>query len=114
MNYLYLPWPYAAKAIIQHEFDVDHLNIWITFRFAMDQDVKPPNNRWICDVDDAIIDISDSAWQDAWTLLLTVPEIGGLPDRVLLEYDGPHEDLRISWKKIWEPWGPILSLDVTT
>jgi len=114
MNDLYLPWPYAAKAIIQHEFDTDHLNIWITFRFAMYQKTKPPDDLWVCCVDDVIKAISSSVWIDAWTLLLTVPNISELPDRVLLEYDGPHEDLRISWHKQWEPWGPILSLDVTT
>lgn len=114
MTDLYLPWPYAAKAIIQHEFDTDHLNIWVTFRFKMDQDVKPPNNYWNCIADDLNKDITVSAWQDAFTLLLTVPDIDALPDRVLLEYTKVHPDLRIVWNKQWEPWGPILSLDVTT
>jgi len=114
MTDLYLPWPYAAKAIIQHEFDTDHLNVWVTFRFAMDQTVKPADDVWICRVDAVVKDITVSAWQDAWTLLLTVPDVAGLPDRVLLSYDGPDENLRIRWQKRWEPWGPILSLDITT
>ncbi|GAI10272.1 unnamed protein product [marine sediment metagenome] len=125
MPYNYLPWPYAAKAIIQHEFDVDHLNVWVTFRFAMRtsskplaepvvHDVMPLLERWLCEVDDVPKAVTDSAWQDAWTLLLTVPGIAENPDRVLLEYNGPDEDLRISWEKQWEPWGPILSLDVSS
>lgn len=114
MSDLYLPWPYAAKAIIQHEFNTDHLNVWVTFRFAMDQSTKPTNDLWICTVDDVAKAVGTSAWQDAWTLLLTVPDIEALPDRVLLAYDGPSALLRIKWEKQWEPWGPILSLDVTT
>lgn len=118
-------WPYAAKAVIQHEFDTDHLNIWITFRNAMRlssaplavppvYDRKPPNEKWIVYADGVLKAVSDSAWQDAWTLLLTVPDIASLPDRVLVRYDGPDELLEISWHKQWEPWGAILSLDVTT
>jgi len=111
---LYLPWPYAAKAIVQHEFDTDHLNIWVTFRFAMEILVKPNNNLWICTCDTVIKPVVLSVWQDDWTLLLTVPDIVALPNRVLLQYDGPDENLRISWSKQWEPWGPLLSLDITT
>lgn len=111
---LYLPWPYAAKAIIQHEFDTNHLNIWVTFRFAMDQTVKPPHLKWKVTVDLIEKPVFSSVWQDAWTLLLMASGIFAIPDRVLLEYKGPDENLRISWQKQWEPWGPILSLDVTT
>jgi len=110
----YYGWPYAAKAIIQHEFDTDHLNVWVTFRFAMDQTVKPPDELWLVEADDVPKPVSASAWQDAWTLLLTVPDVGGNPDRVLVQYDGPDYRLRIVWKKHWEPWGPILSLDVSS
>lgn len=104
--------PYAAKAIIEHEFDEDHLNIFVTFRFAMDVTVKPANGVWICKVDDVLKAITVSAWQDAWTLLLTVPSVVVLPDRVTLEYEGPDENLHITWDKQWEPWGPILSTDI--
>lgn len=104
--------PYAAKAIVEHEFDTDHLNIFVTFRFAMDESVKPPLGLWLCKVDDVAKDVTVSAWQDAWTLLLTVPDIAVLPDRVTLEYDGPSEDLRITWEKQWEPWGPIVSIEI--
>lgn len=121
----YYGWPYAAKAVIQHEFDVDHLNVWVTFRHAMEttsdpladpvvHDVMPPLELWLCEVDDVEMPVTVSAWQDAWTLLLTVPDIEVNPDRVLLEYAGPSELLRISWHKQWEPWGPILSLDVSS
>lgn len=101
--------PYAAKAIVEHEWDTDHLNIWITFRFTMDQTIKPANNLWLCEVDDVLKAVTASAWQDAWTILLTVANIVALPERVTIEYDGPNENLKITWGKIWEPWGPILS-----
>jgi hypothetical protein len=118
---IYPGWPYAVKAVIQHEFETDHLNIWITFRDSMDIEdpithvpIKPPDSLWLVYVDTLLKAVSSSAWQDHWTLLLTVPDVGSLPNRVLVKYDGPHPDLRISWHKQWEPWGPILSLDVTT
>lgn len=101
--------PYAAKAIVEHEFDVDHLNIFVTFRFAMEQTVKPPLSLWLCEVDDVEKAVTASAWQDAWTLLLTVNGIATAPNRVTLEYTGPNENLKITWDKQWEPWGPILS-----
>ena len=34
------------------------------------------------------------------------------PDRVTLEYNGPDENLRITWDKQWEPWGPIVSVEL--
>lgn len=103
--------PYAAKAIVEHEFDTDHLNVFVTFRFSMDQTVKPPHNLWICEVDDVVKAITASTWLDAWTLLLTIGAIASIPDRVTLEYDGPSTNLRITWQKQWEPWGPIVSSD---
>lgn len=105
-------WPYAAKAIVQHEWDADHLNVWVTFKFSMDQTVKPDHDLWICEVDDVPKAVTVSAWQDEWTILLTVPDVLALPGRVTLEYDGPSENLRITWEKQWEPWGPILSVRV--
>lgn len=78
----------------------------------MDQTVKPAHGLWLCLVDDVEKDVTASAWQDAWTLLLTVNDIAVLPDRVTLEYDGPDENLQITWKKQWEPWGPIVSIEI--
>ncbi|GAG92966.1 unnamed protein product [marine sediment metagenome] len=104
--------PYAAKAIVEHEFDTDHLNIFVTFRFTMDQTVKPDNEVWLVEVDDVPKAVTVSAWQDAWTMLLTVPDVVVLPDRVTLEYDGPDPLLRITWYKQWEPWGPIVSIEL--
>jgi len=115
--------PYAAKAIIRHEFDTDHLNVWVTFRFAMEttneplaepvvHDVMPPLELWLVEADDVLKPVSASEWQDPWTLLLTVPNVVVLPDRVTLEYDGPHKNLRITWDKQWEPWGPIVSVEL--
>ena len=123
--YDFLPWPYAAKASILHEFDTDHLNIWLTFKLAMeinhtDPDTglqvptKPANDKWLVKVDNVTMPVSDSQWQDSWTMLLTVPNISALPDRILVEYLGPDPNLCIAWKKQWEPWGPILSLNITS
>ncbi len=78
----------------------------------MDQTVKPAHDLWLCEVDDVTKAVTVSAWQDAWTLLLTVPDIAVYPDRVTLEYAGPDENLKITWDKQWEPWGPILSPDI--
>lgn len=103
--------PYAAKAVIEHTFDVNLLYIWITFRFPMDQTVKPAHILWIILVDGFPKAVTVSAWQDSFTIMLTVPGIASIPDVVTVEYDGPDENLRITWDKQWEPWGPILSSD---
>jgi len=104
--------PYAAKAIIEHEFDTDHLNVFVTFRFAMNETLKPAHGLWICEVNEAEKNVTASEWQDAWTLLLTVDNVVVLPDRVTLEYAGPDENLMIRWEKQWEPWGPIVSIEL--
>lgn len=104
--------PYAAKAIIEHDFDTNHLDIFVTFRFSMDQTVKPPNAKWICEADDVEKAVTVSAWLDAWTLHLTVADIAELPGKVTLEYEGPDDNLKTTWNKQWEPWGPILSIRI--
>lgn len=106
------PWPYAAKAIVQHQFDVNHLDIYVTFRFPMDVSVKPTHDLWLCEVDEVPKAVTVSAWQDAYTLLLTVPAVVVLPAKVTLEYDGPSNYLRTTWDKQWEPWGPIASVEL--
>jgi len=106
--------PYAAKAIIEHYFDIDHLDIYVTFRFPMNQTVKPANDLWLCEVDEVEKAVTVSAWQDAYTMLLTVPNVLTYPNKVTLEYDGPDENLLTTWLKQWEPWGPILSTDIGT
>ncbi|GAH45435.1 unnamed protein product, partial [marine sediment metagenome] len=104
--------PYAAKAIIEHEFAPGRLNIFVTFRFSMNQTVKPAHDLWLCEVDEVAKPVTVSVWQDSWTLKLGVPDIAVYPDRVTLEYDGPDENLKTTWEKQWEPWGPILSTDI--
>lgn len=104
--------PYAAKAKIEHEFDTDHLNVWLTFRHPMDQSVKPTHGLWTLTVDDIEKNISSSAWQDEFTLLLVSDEVLAWPSRVLLAYDGPSGNLQTTWGKDWEPWGDILSIDL--
>jgi len=104
--------PYAAKAFIEYQWDADHLDLFITFRFDMDQANKPPDNLWLCEVDDVEKAVGASVWQDAWTLVLTVPNIMTRPDQVALEYNGPNENLKITWGKQWEPWGPIVCVEI--
>ena len=104
--------PYAAKAIIEHLFDTDHLDIFVTFRFPMNETLKPDHNLWVCEVNEVEKAVTVSAWQDAWTLLLTIPDVAVLPDKVTLEFLGPTSDLSITWNKQWEPWGPIVSTEI--
>jgi len=106
------PWPYAAKAVVQHHFDVNHLDIYVTFRHPMDFTVKPVNDLWFCEVDEVPKNIAVSVWQDAYTMILTVPAVVVLPAKVTLEYAGPSENLKTSWQKQWEPWGPIVSVEL--
>jgi len=101
--------PYAAKAVIEHEFDVDHLNVWVTFRHPMDQSLSPSLSLWILECDDVPVDVVSSVWQDEFTILLTSDTVVSAPDRVTLEYNGPSSNLVTTWEKQWEPWGPILS-----
>lgn len=105
-------WPYAAKAVIQHSWDVNHLNVWVTFRHPMDQTVKPADGLWLVEADTVPKAISASTWQDAYTMLLTVPNVNALPDEVTVEYDGPSSLLITTWDKQWEPWGPLLSINI--
>lgn len=104
--------PYAAKAVIQHEFSVNLLYIWLTFRHPMNQDLKPSLSLWLLECDEVPVDIVDSSWQDEFTLLLTSDTIASAPERVTLAYDGPDPNLTTTWGKQWEPWGSILSIDL--
>jgi hypothetical protein len=116
--------PYAYGAKISHEFDTDHLNIWLTFRFPMRRssdpldepevfDIMPPLDLWIVKVDNVEKAVTASEWQDEFTLLLTVPDVASMPARVFVEYKGPNANLEICWRKQWEPWGPKYSHNVS-
>lgn len=109
-----LPWPYAAKAIVRHTYREAVLEIWITFRFKMNTDNKPPNASWKVEADEVPEAIDSSAWQDQWTMLLTIDPLVGAPAKVTVEYDGPDDDLATIWNKQWEPWGPIVSVEEPT
>ena len=104
--------PYAAKAIIEHLFDTDHLDLFVTFRLPMNETFKPAHNLWVCEVNEIEKAVTASSWQDAYTLLLTVADVPVLPDKVTLEYLGPSNNLSIIWNKQWEPWGPIVSTEI--
>ncbi len=106
---IWRPWPYAAKAIVQHEWLETYLYLWVTFKYPMDQTVKPAHPLWKPEVNGVAKFVSASAWQDEFTIRLTIGLIPALPDRVTLEFDGPNYALRTTWGKQWEPWGPILS-----
>jgi len=117
--------PYAAKAKVEHEFDTDHLNLWLTFRHKMRRtahpldtppiyDIMPPLISWSLKADSVPVLILSSQWLDEFTLELVSDYVASLPDRVTLAYLGPYPDLATKWRKQWEPWGPILSLDITT
>lgn len=114
--------PYAYGATIKHEFDVDHLNVYVTFKHPMLRssdpladpvvyDIKPPLNKWLLECDEAPVDIVDSTWQDEFTILLTSDTVASAPARVTLEYTGPDAGLKAKWNKEWEPWGPTVSSD---
>jgi microcystin-dependent protein len=116
--------PYAAKAIIEHEFNIDHIDIWITFRLPMKIcsdpinnptvfDVKPPDEKWIVELDGIETAISESNWLDEFTMHLLIENAAASPDELLVSYDGPDINLRTSWDKQWEPWVEILSTDLS-
>jgi len=105
--------PYAAKANIEHEFNINELNIWLTFRLPMNQLVKPSDSLWLIDIDGNIVSPDSSAWQDEHTLLLTAESIAHAPVRVLVSFQGPDTNLITTWEKQWEPFGYILSTDLT-
>jgi len=106
------PWPYAAKAVVQFEWVPNIITLWVIFRHPMDQTVKPPRAKWLLLIDGAPSIPTTSVWIDEWTLKLTKILIFAHPATVTLEYDGPDENLRTTWGKQWEPWGPILATDV--
>ena len=112
--------PYAAKAIIQHEYEGTTLQIWITFCSPMKLstapldvpvifDVKPPDTKWLVYLDTVLTAITSSEWLDLYTMLLTIESVGSSPNKVTVAYDGPDPDLRTVWNKQWEPWAIIES-----
>jgi hypothetical protein len=113
--------PYAAKAVIQHEYEDTSLYIWITFCLPMKLssnplaepvifDVKPPNSKWLIKLDAVETAITSSEWLDLYTMLLTITTIDVSPDKVTVAYDGPDIGLRTAWNKQWEPWAAIESV----
>lgn len=110
----HLPWPYAAKAIIEHTYFAEVLEIFITFRFSMNTDNKPADNLWLIKCNDVPEAIDSSAWLDPWTMLLTIDPLVGAPAEVTVEYDGPDELLATRWNKQWEPWAAIPSVEIPT
>jgi hypothetical protein len=115
--------PYAAKATIEHEFNIDHIGIWVTFRLPMKIcsdpinnptvfDVKPPDAKWIVEIDGIETAISSSDWLDQFTMHLLIENAAASPSELYVSYDGPDYSLRTSWGKQWEPWSKITSTDI--
>ena len=76
------------------------------------QNRNPADTVWLVKVDDVIKAVSSSAWQDAYTMLLVVGSIASSPARVLVSFDGPDDNLEMTWHKNWQPWGYILSQNI--
>jgi hypothetical protein len=115
--------PYAAKAIVQHQFLTDHIELYLTFKYPMLRtrnplaeppvfDVMPPLSLWLLDCDAVEIDITESVWIDEYTLMLTSDTLTAAPSIVALEYDGPDNNLCLKWNKQVYPWGPIPSTEM--
>jgi hypothetical protein len=112
--------PYAYAPSINHVFDTDHLNLYLTFRHTMKRtsdpladpvvyDVMPPLEKWLLEADEVPLAAVDSEWIDEFTLMLTSDEILVEPAGVELEYAGPDAGLMYKWNKQIEPWGPLES-----
>jgi hypothetical protein len=117
--------PYAAKATVEHEFLTNLLKIYVTFRLPMRRsaipratppvfDWYPPLAKWILKADTVTYSIVSCLWNDEYTLELTSDVIATRPAGVTLKYDGPNEKLETAWHKQWEPFGPIVSVELWT
>lgn len=109
----YHGWPYATKAIFQHEWIINNLSVYVIFKHPMNINKTPRVGDWIVKVNDVQKGVIFSAWIDLWTLKLSILNVLSLPTRVTVEYDGPSADLATTWGKQWEPFGPIPSEDKT-
>jgi hypothetical protein len=109
--------PYAYGANINHVFDTDHLQVYVTFRHPMQRSAIPQATPpvydwyplpvfWLLEADEVEVDIISAEWLDEHTLLLTSDTVASEPTGVTLEYAGPDEKLCTTWGKQWEPWGP--------
>jgi hypothetical protein len=114
---LYLPWPYAAKAIVEYFYDGNEIFVWITFRLPMNINFMPDLLKWIFKRDGFLVNVTSSIWLDPWTLYLVTEESDSF-SILTCEYLGPgpvtynrndplRKTLETTWGKQWEPWGPI-------
>lgn len=112
--------PYAAKAIVSHDFNVNHVSIWVEFNHAMEMYIRPlaspvpahltpALSLWKLKCDGVELAVVAESWQDGWTLLLTSDTIEAAPSKITLEYLGPSIGLKTAWGKQWEAFGPIPS-----
>lgn len=111
---VYPGWPSCAKAVIEHEFDTDHLSVWLTFSDSMNILKVPLITDFVPFLDNVVKAFATIEWIDHYTLLLTIADVGSLPDRVLIDFPYPVQNLVTYYGKQWEPWADILSIDITT
>lgn len=111
--YPYPGWPYAAKAIVQYDFQApDQFVIYLTFPLAMNTNLLPSASLFVVKDDGGPVEASLIEWIDAFTLQLISNTESG-EGRVFVRYDGPSQNLKTTSGKQWEPWGYILGLNVT-
>ena len=108
-----LPWPYAAKAIVQHNIVDGDLLITLTFRFHMDTEKIPLDSVWTVLVNGIDTNVDSSLWLDEWTIELTLLGISAGPADLSVAYGGPDPLLTTAWDKQWEPWGALQSTGPT-
>ncbi len=106
------PWPYAAKAVIQFRFRVDRLELWVTFRHPMNENLMPPAAAFVFKVDGVDKIPLLGVWRSPWTIAFIILNIPANPARVLSTYLGPLDTLVTTWGKQWEPWDRIICIDV--
>lgn len=105
--------PYAAKAVVEHQYITDHLELWLTFKQPMNQLFTPLISRWTIEADGTDYEVDSQAWLDEHTLQLISEEIVARPTLVSLAFAGPDVNLKTTWEKQWEPWGAIPSTDLS-
>ena len=105
-------WPYATKAVLQHNFDVNHLDLFMTFYEKMNILLLPPTVNFYWRVDGSQVGIDIIAWLDPWTLKFINYSVDDDPDKVTLEYRIPTPLLITVGGKQWDIFGEILSQEI--
>lgn len=116
--------PYAAKATVEFAYTAGRIELYATFNRRMQRYIRPLTGtppaplmpligHWGIMADTSSVDVASSSWLDEWTLQLITENFAPYPTTVTLEYLGPDPGLKTAWDKQWEPFGPILAIDLT-